>query len=845
MLFHPPCSRIPLRAAALIVAAMFLAPARQAPAGDWPQYMGSAARTGDAADEALSFPLGLIAQVKLDDAVTTSPAVVAGTAYVVDQMGTAYAVEAATGKLLWKTSPDGDQALGSNTSSPAVHKGRVYYGTTAGNFHILEASSGRIVRTIDLGSSVIASPTLAGDRIYIQSIAAVIHCLDLDGTELWRWDHYERYTEPLPENLKNYFPRSYDRPHYGGGEIAVSGRRLVTGIGWDHVCLEDTGDAARLVWCNRAALGKDDGVPLATSISGEYVYTAWPGVDGAGNLLRCKLADGSFDRRADVIRNVWAVLGTPAVRDNLVVLGRHHRGVEAHEIGQRRRWSTFSEAEIDDETSTFGSPVLTKSHCLFTTVAGELIAVDLAAATSGLRHMTPEPFRFQTAGGKPSSSTPAVADGRVLFGSDDGCLYILGPPGTAPLEASLPDLPPQRSTTTSATGRRYDWPSPGGDAGNTRFVEDDKLSAPLRLRYAARNFGLFHQPLSATRDDLVFVSLAGTVAAVEQQTGRIRWRRRLPRQLYEGHGLMCAEGKILVARPLRYGRIYQRALWCLDGATGETLWEQEIGAGGNGGSKAPAVVAAGHVALATVQGDPEEAVVQAWNLQTGKPAWSVKLACKPKRDSQRIRPPTGCAVGDVMFFSVGGMTDNRPEDRYPGETIAVQASTGKVLWRTREAHTTAYSALVARDNRLFVCAYAGPMTCLDTGDGSVLWQSEQKFNYFQHGPTLGKTFFAIKGYGGDTRRYRLEDCRPIPGSIGGTEHTCSSSLLTSGGLSLVCTVGGMYVRDADSAELLWLSRGFAPRNCANPCVSNGRVFVNPQVTGVMYCFEPDPANGDK
>ena len=41
--------------------------------GDWTQFMHDASHTGDAADESLAFPLGLVAQLKLGDAVMTSP----------------------------------------------------------------------------------------------------------------------------------------------------------------------------------------------------------------------------------------------------------------------------------------------------------------------------------------------------------------------------------------------------------------------------------------------------------------------------------------------------------------------------------------------------------------------------------------------------------------------------------------------------------------------------------------------------------------------------------------------------------------------------------------------------
>ena len=61
-------------------------------------------------------PLQLTSQVKLDDAVMTSPAVVGGRVFVVDQMGTAYCVDPDQGQIVWKSAPDGQSAVGGNTS---------------------------------------------------------------------------------------------------------------------------------------------------------------------------------------------------------------------------------------------------------------------------------------------------------------------------------------------------------------------------------------------------------------------------------------------------------------------------------------------------------------------------------------------------------------------------------------------------------------------------------------------------------------------------------------------------------------------------------------------------------
>src|SRR5436190_17740494 len=152
-------------------------------AADWPQFMRTSEHAGDAADESLKLPLGLATCVRLDDAVTSAPAVVAGKVYIVDQMGTAYCIDPKANRIVWKISPDGARAMGGNTSSVCVAKGCVYFGTTAGQFHVLDANKGTVIRSVDVGWPITGSPTWANDSVYFQTLGAVVHSLDADGRE--------------------------------------------------------------------------------------------------------------------------------------------------------------------------------------------------------------------------------------------------------------------------------------------------------------------------------------------------------------------------------------------------------------------------------------------------------------------------------------------------------------------------------------------------------------------------------------------------------------------------------------------------------------------------------------
>ncbi|MHC4539197.1 MAG: outer membrane protein assembly factor BamB family protein [Planctomycetota bacterium] len=541
-----------------------------AKAGDWPQFMHDSQHTGDAGDERLEIPLSLVAQIKLDDAVLTSPAVVSGRAYIVDQMGTAYCLDPDARRVLWKSAPEADDAFGSNTSSPCVAKGRVYYGTTGGNLHILDAGTGNLIRSIALGWPIVSAITSANDSIYFQALDAVVHCLDLDGDTRWQWDYYKD-EEPA------------ETRHYGGATVTVAGRKVITAIGWDIVCLDDLTTEAKMVWWRRpfGAL-----IPLGTAVSDGHVYSAFPGKDGKGAVIRYSLKDGAFDSSLDMVTDQWSVLGTPAVRGTTAYFGRQAHGVIAHQFGlspdKGRRWSSFG-PEPESLTPSASSPALSDRFCLFTTLGGELVGIDLTAHGGGRDALKTEPFRFKTPYGKVITSSPAIAGGRVFFGCDDGYLYVLGR-GEAiePAKEEL-TLHKPRSRISPAGKRAYGWPSTFGGPRNASFVDDPGFKPPFKLRWAVHSHGIFKQTMCATSQDVIYGSLAGLVVSREQRTGRIRWRRKLPEQGYCRAGLLCAEGKVYVPRTfnMRYPKVWGQkdAMFCLDGDTGDILWESPIGIG--------------------------------------------------------------------------------------------------------------------------------------------------------------------------------------------------------------------------------------------------------------------------
>ncbi|MCH8993098.1 MAG: PQQ-binding-like beta-propeller repeat protein, partial [Acidobacteria bacterium] len=181
------------------------------------------------------------------------------------------------------------------------------------------------------------------------------------------------------------------------------------------------------------------------------------------------------------------------------------------------------------------------------------------------------------------TSSPAVSDGTVYFGSDDGFLYILRSEKSNSPAKQANRTSPRKSEVTSVGDLRYGWPSAFGGPTNANFIDDPSVKPPFRLRWATKCGGLFKQSVCATEEDVLYVTLSGLVVCREQMTGRIRWRRHLPGQAWCRSALLAADGKIFVPRmfSLRYPKSLgsQSMLYCLSGETGDIQWQAPIGIG--------------------------------------------------------------------------------------------------------------------------------------------------------------------------------------------------------------------------------------------------------------------------
>ncbi|MCZ6657561.1 MAG: PQQ-binding-like beta-propeller repeat protein [Gammaproteobacteria bacterium] len=810
-----------------------------ASAADWTQYLRDAAHTADARDERLTVPLHLAACVALDDAVLTSPAVVGDRVYVVDQMGSAYCVDPQRSAIVWKTHPLGAGAVGGNTSSPCVVDGKMAYGTTAGNFYLLDAKTGQVLRTIKLNQPIFGAITAAGGRYYLQSLDGVIHCLDGSGTTCWRYDPYAE----APQQ-----PGSRAKRQYSGTPVAVLGDTVVAAVGFDLICLRDNGATVERVWIQRTPI-TDTYLPVGVSLADGWAFASFPGKDGKGAVVRFKLTTGEIDKDRDVVQGQWAILTPPAIRNGVAYICRQAFGMSAIAFGARAGvvWSSFSD-QPESTTPAIAAPTLAGDHCLFTLLSGGLAITRLPDTEAlPISHVAAQTVAMPS--GAVITSSPAISNGAVYFGSDDGYLYILRSEKANAPATQANRTARHQSKVTPAGNKRYGWPSAFGSPANANYIDDPSVKPPFRLRWATKSGGLFKQAVCATREDVVYVTLGGLVVCREQMTGRIRWRRHLPGQAWCRSALLAADGRIYVPRmfSLRYPKSLgaPSTLYCLSGETGVIQWQAPMGIGDR--LRSSPVYYNGVVAFGSLykEGDPptffagDEAVdqaIDAWDAVTGKPLWQVKI----KSSGTLLNGPAGCAGDGVMFFSGGG---EGIRDR--GQTVALDPRTGRMLWRS-EAFASQTGTPSYRDGRVYLPGtYHRPVACLAADTGETLWTNDLSTRRW-HVDTIafGPDYFSVNNkYDGGAWRWDLKTGRPMerddqPLQLWGAAHGCGAVVLTASGHALSATIGGLCMTDVNTGELAWNTAGFGSYTCPHPIAANGRIFYAPQTSSMLFCFEP-------
>jgi len=753
---------------------LFLAAAGVAFAGeDWIQLKYDCRRSGNVPDRSVTTPLGLVAAVPLTDAVFTAPVVAAGRVYVVDGSGVAWCLDAATLEVLWKFASGGGKANCNNVCSPAVAKGYLHFGTMAGSYYVLDAASGAVVKEIKCGDPIFSAPVVGEDRVYFATLGSRVYALKPDGEVCWVWDFVRWQLDFSGDRwsgedwLKLRGRAGWQEQFCCNRDIALSGKTLVIPAGGTLCWLEDTGEEAQLRGTYLAR--REAPATLGLSIDDDgTVYRQWTRRDNEGNVEVLRFRDGKIE--ADYVRGTeTSYQGAGSLSFCCVSLrGRDvYRCRPEEGFGLCRHTPDGQTQPLGGEAS-IASPILLKDSAVYGGLDGGLYVVPLRATGGtpvplGATGGTPVPlagggeaWSFKTAFGKAVSAPVAVCDGRVYFGCEDGYLYVLGPGGKAPLPSKDLQLEKIRSPLSGKlTDSTNDWYTNFGNLANTN-ANQQGLKPPLKMKWIRRYEGTVKH-LSVCGGGRMYTHTAeGQIFAVEQETGRLLWRRYSPGVHVSYTSPIYHEGRLLVPQ----AGLQRCRLRCLDAATGKLLWEAPFSGSPSWNRQLPPIPYKNLVIYQFSSGryTPEtwlfehqstfgfpkdqKPLVRAYDADSGKEVWTRDFSEYGAGGDDAGM----CLMDGTLYYSCYfGGKGRAPTEGWSGVTAAIEPETGRILWATTDYAVHAGCTVSGADGRLYLGGYnpvedkINRVWCLDAKDGSLVWKSEPVSRAI-HVITIGERF---------------------------------------------------------------------------------------------------------
>jgi outer membrane protein assembly factor BamB len=884
-----------LRPAALWIC-LLLAAATAPAAEDWTQLQGNAQHSGNAPGHRLDAQaLGLAGVVEFGDALQSSPVAADGLVYAVDGSGLCRCVELATLREVWHYQLPGGALNCNQVSAPAIAGDYLHLAGNGGHHVVLNRRSGEVKTQRRLPDPIYSAPVVSAIRVYVVTLGARVLACSHDGSEAWQWDFVhevvgfkgdrwsgEQWAAFCAQRLKNEGKKTQAstdarvtwRDHFVCSRDACmsDAHTLVIPAGGRTVFLRDDGNQPRLLAQGEIPeyAGREYPATFGQSADDQgRVFVQWHRRDNAGrsDIMQwdegnAKLKTGSFVPGTETNIRMEALLSFApvAIRGEEVFRVRPEQGagLMLHAL------NNDGAPRLLSARASIAPVLLSRDHAVHCGLDGVIELIPLAGGQTR---------ELATAQGSAISAAPALCDGRLLVPCEDGRLYLFAPGGKATLPSPRPDswYAVRSRLQGPLAGKQHDWYTNYGNFAGQN-ANDQGLQPPLRMRWTRRLEGTVkHLPVCGG-GRLYTHTAEGQILAMEQDTGRLIWRRHFPDVFLSFTSPLYHEGKLLIPQ----AGLKRSMLRCLDAATGQLLWEAPFTGSPSWSRQFPPVVhgnlaiyasgsgnyaAQGSEKPWTFGGEPikpkdgrevmsfiysndnpyypadNHPRLWAWDLNSGKLVWQKDFS-----EHGRGGNDCGlCLLDGRLYYSVFFGYDNAQRARrglpskHNGLTASLNPQTGEVQWLTHDYFVTAKCTLSARDGRLYLGgnnrAQAGTeerfVWCLNAADGKLLWRS-QPVTSALNVVSVGQRYIfcnALRGKGNVFDR----DSGNVNFSIL-TNYACCRFTMSE---PYVLGANMDMIDLSRNGELVSTGPAIDSRECLGAVVSNGRVFYTSQASGFV------------
>ena len=346
---------------------------------EWPVFRGNALQTG-IASSGLPEDLEVLWTFKTKDAIEGSAAIVGGVVYIGSQDEYLYAIDLATGKEKWRYKAAPIKV------TPSVRNGAIYVGDGDGWFHCVDATSGKLRWKFEAGAEITSAANFAGDNVLFGCGDENLYCLSSDGKPVWK---FKVAGGPV-----------LGSPAVTGGRTFVSGCDSTL-----HVI--DVAKGTEI-----SSVGLDGQTGSTTAVVGDQLYVGTM----TNQVVAIDWKKAEVIWRFEVARRQKPFFASAAVTDGLVVAGSRDKHVYGLERATgKESWSFATHGNVDS------SPVIVGKRVFAGSLDGNLYALDLATGR--------ELRRYELGGeavNKGITGSPAVGEGCLIIGTNDGTVHCLG-----------------------------------------------------------------------------------------------------------------------------------------------------------------------------------------------------------------------------------------------------------------------------------------------------------------------------------------------------------------------------------------------------------------------------------
>ena len=360
----------------------------------WPNFRGDAQFSGRS-DAAIPQKPTLLWTFKTSDAVKASPVVCNGVIVVGSADGNVYGITL-EGKMKWKIN------TGNGVEAPAlIHGDMAYVGNYDGKVFAIEVASGRTVWTYETEGQIMGAANYwepgenrrggngpeggrvaaAGGVVVVGSYDYYLHGIDAaTGKGLWKYE---------ADNFLNGAPAIYDGVAVFGGCDGLL----------HQVRVKDGTPVSR----------KEVASYIAGSVAVDRGFTYVGDYDGKFTCMELSSGRELWSFKDDATDLPF--IAAPSLSNDRVFIGSRDRHVYSFDKKSGKLvWKVNTGGRVD------ASPVLVKDALIVATMRGDLMIMNASDGRT----------RWSYELGSPVTGNPAVIDGYIIAGADDGRIYCFG-----------------------------------------------------------------------------------------------------------------------------------------------------------------------------------------------------------------------------------------------------------------------------------------------------------------------------------------------------------------------------------------------------------------------------------